>query len=161
MSLIDDEEWKDIWGFPKYRISSWGRVLSTMRNPDIGTTKIHVGKYKDKYHQSSLQRNKELTITHPISYYHKISEGWTTKDSPTTYRIQIPTHKLVMWHFRHIDNHPEDIGILMTEWLSLSHRVKELVTNGIQINHIDHDHKNNTLSKGKPGLDVIKVSNFS
>ena len=138
MSLIDDEEWKYTWGFPNYKISSWGRVQSL-----IGTPKIQKGKLNGSYHESSISRKKELAITHPIAHYHKISEGVEYK---TTFRIQITTHKLVMWHFRPIDNHPEDIGLSMTEWLSLSHRAREIIKHGLQINHKDHDPSNNKLS---------------
>ena len=156
-SLVDDEEWKPVWGFPGYEISSLGRCAShwKMRGGQysggnyidesytrfIGNQKIKNGR-KD-YVNVALRRPDGLQKSHPLSYYNKLSEG--IPDKVGMVRVSMPMHKLVMWHFNYLDDNPEQIGITTDEWLSMPWRAKEIIRQSLEINHIDHDHTNNRL----------------
>ena len=157
-SLLDDEEWKPIWGFPGYEISSYGRCVSHWKmdrrksqrcdgnyldesyNRFIGSKSSKIGK---NYISVNLRRPYGLEETHPLSYYNKLSEGKPDKGGMV--RTGLPIHKLVMWHFNYLDDNPEQIGITTDEWLSMPERAKEIIRQSLEINHIDHDHTNNRL----------------
>ena len=157
-SLLDDEEWKPIWGFPGYKISSYGRCVSHWKmdrrksqrcdgnyldesyNRFIGSKSSKIGK---NYISVNLRRPYGLEESHPLSYYNKLSEGKPDKGGMV--RTGLPIHKLVMWHFNYLDDNPEQIGITTDEWLSMPERAKEIIRQSLEINHIDHDHTNNRL----------------
>ena len=157
-SLLDDEEWKPIWGFPGYEISSYGRCVSHWKmdrrksqrcdgnyldesyNRFIGSRSSKIGK---NYISVNLRRPYGLEESHPLSYYNKLSEGKPDKGGMV--RTGLPIHKLVMWHFNYLDDNPEQIGITTDEWLSMPERAKEIIRQSLEINHIDHDHTNNRL----------------
>ena len=167
-SLVDDEQWKPIWGYPGYEVSDYGRVIShwKMRGGSkkgrishtdkdfvsidfsytrfIGTTESLNTTKKRGYIQVSLSRDKLLQESHPISHYNKLKEGEPTKFG--FYITTFPMHKLVMWHFSWLDYKPEQIGISKEEWLSMPERAKVIIRQSLEINHIDHDPTNNKLS---------------
>jgi|TARA_R110000744_G_scaffold369840_1_gene480259 hypothetical protein len=158
-SLVDDEEWKPIWGFPGYEISSYGRCVSHWKM-DRRKSQRCDGNYLDEsyarfigskpkktvgkdYVSVSLKRPYSLEKSHPLSYYNKLAEGKPDKNG--IIRTGLPMHKLVMWHFNYLDDEPEQIGITIDEWLSMPWRAKEIIRQSLEINHIDHDHDNNRL----------------
>jgi len=161
-SLVDDEEWKPIWGYPGYQISSHGRCVSHWKivgrgtgvptssklDPSytrfVGSPESKNTKKKRGYIQVHLGRDKSLQESHPISYYNKLKEGRPNKAG--MFVAKFPMHKLVMWHFNWIDDNPEQIGITTDEWLSMPERAKEIIRQSLEINHIDHDPTNNKLS---------------
>ena len=158
-SLVEDEEWKPIWGFPGYEISSLGRCVSHWKmdrrksrrcdgnyldesyNRFIGSQKIKDN--RKTYVTVALKRPDGLQESHPLSYYNKLPEG--KPDRVGIVRSYLPMHKLVMWHFNYLDDNPEQIGITTDEWLSMPWRAKEIIRQSLEINHIDHDHTNNRL----------------
>ena len=165
-SLVDNEKWKPIWGYPGYEVSNYGRVISHWKmdrrkgqradgnyiepsyirfigSPESKTPKKGKGK-KAGYVQVLLGRDKLLKESHPISHYNKIKEGEPTKFG--IYKAHFPMHKLVMWHFSWLDYKPEQIGISKEEWLSMPERAKVIIRQSLEINHIDHDPTNNKLS---------------
>tara|TARA_R110000744_G_scaffold61112_2_gene126407 strand:- start:47 stop:628 length:582 start_codon:yes stop_codon:yes gene_type:complete len=158
-SLVDDEEWEPIWGFPGYEISSYGGCVSHWKM-DRRKSQRCDGNYLDEsytrfigsspkknvglaYIAASLRRPYGLEESHPLSYYNKLSEG--KPDKVGMVRTRLPIHKLVMWHFNYLDNNTEQIGITTDEWLSMPERAKEIIRQSLEINHIDHDHTNNRL----------------
>ena len=151
-SLLGDEdelEWKPIWGFPNYFINTNGEVLS-QSNPNkpkiIGTEhKNGSGIYAPMTPCVSLSRDISLEKDYPLSHYNMFSKGQLKKNE-TVSNIKFYKHKLVMYHFRPLENHPEDIGITKEEWSVLPPRVIEIIKRSIQINHIDHNHGNCKLS---------------
>ena len=158
-SLVDDEEWKPIWGFPGYEISSYGRCVSHWKmdrrksqrcdgnyldesyNRFIGSQKTAYG--RKSYVAMALRRPDGLEESHPLSYYNKLSEG--KPDKVGMVRTYFLMHRLVMWHFNYLDDNPKQIGITIDEWLSMPWRAKEIIQQSLEINHIDHDHTNNRL----------------
>jgi hypothetical protein len=165
-SLVDNEKWKPIWGYPGYEVSNYGRVISHWKmigrgrgqpagykldpsytrfigSPESKTPKKGKGK-KAGYVQVLLGRDKLLKESHPISHYNKIKEGEPTKFG--IYKAHFPMHKLVMWHFSWLDYKPEQIGISKEEWLSMPERAKVIIRQSLEINHIDHNPTNNKLS---------------
>jgi hypothetical protein len=156
-SLIDNEEWKPVWGFPGYKISNHGRCISHWKMDRrkgqrcngnyidesytrfIGSSKCG----KDAYVQASLRRPDELQESYPLSHYNKLSEG--IPDKVGMVRVHMPIHKLVMWHFNYLDDNPEQIGITTDEWESMPDRAKVIIRQSMEINHIDHDVTNNRL----------------
>ena len=156
-SLIDDEKWKPVWGFPGYEISSYGRCAShwKMRGGQDGggnymdesytrfIGKKNVSGGSKDYITSHLRRPYGLEESHPLSYYNKLSEGKPDKGGMV--RVSMPIHKLVMWHFNYLDVNPEQIGITKDEWENMPERAKEIIRQSIEINHIDHNHSNNRL----------------
>ena len=137
-SLVDDEVWKPVWGFPGYEISNYGRCVS-----HCGNTKFVGAKTKEGYVQAFIRRPDGLEESHPLSYYNKLSEG--KKDKVGMVRVCMPMHKLVMWHFNYLDDNTEQIGITNDEWLSMPERAKTIIRQSLEINHIDHDGHNNRL----------------
>ena len=165
-SLIDNEKWEPVWGFPGYEISSYGRCVSHWKMKGgsgpmnikggqhsggnyidesyarfIGRKKVSGG--SKSYITAALRRPYGLEESHPLSYYNKLSEG--KPDKVGMVRTGLPIHKLVMWHFNYLDDNPEQIGITTDEWLSMPERAKEIIRQSLEINHIDHDHSNNRL----------------
>ena len=161
-SLVDDEKWKPIWGYPGYEVSDYGRVISRWKmdrrkgqradgnyiEPSysrfIGSPESKTVRKKTSYIQVPLGRDVTLQESHPISYYNKIREGRPTKFG--IWVAHFPMHKLVMWHFNWIDDNPEQIGISKEEWLSMPERAKVIIRQSLEINHIDHNPTNNKLS---------------
>ena len=161
-SLVDDEQWKPVWGFPGYEISSHGRCVSHWKmyrrkgqrcdgnyidesyTRFIGTPESKTTSRKRGYIIASLRRPYGLEESHPLSHYNKLSEG--IPDKVGMVRIGMPLHKLVMWHFNYLDDNPEQIGITTDEWESMPGRAKDIIRQSMEINHIDHDHYNNKLS---------------
>jgi hypothetical protein len=152
-SLVDDEQWKPVWGFPGYEISSHGRCVSHWKmrgGKDSGGNYIDesytrfIGSTKKDYVHGALRRPYGLEESHPLSHYNKLSEG--IPDKVGMVRIGMPLHKLVMWHFNYLDDNPEQIGITTDEWESMPGRAKDIIRQSMEINHIDHDHYNNKLS---------------
>ena len=154
MNLIDNEKWKDVWGFPGYEISSYGRCASHWKM-DRRKGRRCDGNYLDKsytrfigtiskdYKVAGLRRPDGLTVSHPLSHYNKLTEGIPDKGGMV--RVRMPMHKLVMWHFNYLDDNPEQIGITKDEWLSMPERARVIIRQSLEINHIDHDHYNNRL----------------
>ena len=161
-SLVDDEQWKPIWGYPGYEVSDYGRVISHWKmlgkglgkcdgkalDPSytrfVGNPESKTVRKKAGYIQVPLGRDITLQESHPISHYNKIKEG-----NPNKFGIWVakfPVHKLVMWHFNWIDDNPEQIGISKEEWLSMPERAKVIIRQSLEINHIDHNPTNNKLS---------------
>jgi hypothetical protein len=156
-SLIDDEEWKPVWGFPGYKISSHGRCISHWK---MDRRKGHRcdGNYIDEsytrfigsssksgtYVYTSLRRPNGLQESHPLSHYNKLSEG--LPDKVGMVRVSMPMHKLVMWHFNYLDDHPEQIGLTKDEWDNMPGRAKVIIRQSLEINHIDHDVTNNRIT---------------
>jgi len=162
-SLIDDEEWKPVWGFPGYDISNHGRCISHWKMDRrkagercngnyidesytrfIGTPESKNTSKKRGYIRTALRRPYGLEESHPLSYYNKLSEG--IPDRTGMVRVVMPMHKLVMWHFNYLDDNPEQIGITTDEWESMPERAKEIIRQSLEINHIDHNPTNNKLS---------------
>jgi|TARA_R110000822_G_scaffold3257_5_gene14583 hypothetical protein len=159
-SLVDDEQWKPVWGFPGYEISSYGRCVShwKMRGGKdsggnyidesytrfIGTPESKNTSKKRGYIKTTLRRPYGLEESHPLSHYNKLSEG--KPDWVGMVRVTMVVHKLVMWHFNYLDDNPEQIGITIDEWESMPERAKEIIRQSLEINHIDHDVTNNKLS---------------
>ena len=157
-SLVDDEQWKPVWGFTGYEISSHGRCISHWKMDrkkgqrcngnyiDESYTRFNGSSKsgKDAYVQASLRRPDGLQESHPLSYYNKLSEG--VPDKVGIVRVYMPMHKLVMWHFNYLDDNPEQIGITKDEWDSMPDRAKVIIRQSMEINHIDHDPTNNKLS---------------
>ena len=159
-SLVDDEEWKPVWGFPGYEISSYGRCAShwKMRGGKngggnyidesytrfIGTPESKNTSRKRGYIITYLRRPYGLEESHPLTHYNKLTEG--TPDRVGMVRVSMPMHKLVIWHFNYLDDNPEQIGITTDEWLSMPERAKEIIRQSLEINHIDHDPTNNKLN---------------
>jgi hypothetical protein len=161
-SLVDDERWKPIWGYPGYEVSDLGRVIShwkmkgegrgkcggTALDPSytrfVGTPEKGKSKKKRGYIQVPLGRDNTLQESHPISHYNKLKEGRPTKFGMWVAKFYV--HKLVMWHFNWLDDKPEQIGISKEEWLSMPERAKVIIRQSLEINHIDHDPTNNKLS---------------
>ena len=159
-SLVDDEQWKPVWGFPGYEISSYGRCAShwKMRGGKdsggnyidesytrfIGTPESKNTSKKRGYIKTTLRRPYGLEESHPLSHYNKLSEG--KPDWVGMVRVTMVVHKLVMWHFNYLDDNPEQIGITIDEWESMPERAKEIIRQSLEINHIDHDVTNNKLS---------------
>tara|TARA_Y100000310_G_scaffold295408_1_gene326696 strand:+ start:185 stop:754 length:570 start_codon:yes stop_codon:yes gene_type:complete len=154
-SLVDDEEWKPIWGFPGYEISSYGRCISHWKM-DRRKGQRCDGNFLDKsyirfiggtsnkgYIHVALRRPSGLEESHPLSYYNKLTEG--TVDKVGMKRSTMPVHKLVMWHFNYLDDNSEQIGITKDEWQSMPQRAKDIILQSMEINHIDHNHTNNRL----------------
>ena len=149
-SLVDDEVWKPVWGFPGYEISNYGRCVSHWKPHfkignkfDESYTKFVGAKTKEGYVQAFIRRPDGLEESHPLSYYNKLSEG--KKDKVGMVRVYMPIHKLVMWHFNYLDDNTEQIGITNDEWLSMPERAKTIIRQSLEINHIDHDGYNNRL----------------
>jgi hypothetical protein len=149
MNLIDNEKWKDVWGFPGYEISSYGRCVSHWKaiyrggnHLDKSYTRF-IGTINKDYQIAALRRPAGLTVSHPLSHYNKLTEG--IPDKVGMVRVVMPTHKLVMWHFNYLDDNPEQIGITKNEWLSMPERARVIIRQSLEINHIDHDHYNNRL----------------
>ena len=152
-SLIDDEEWKPVWGFPGYEISSHGRCASHWKGTrggyylDESYIRFIGGKVKSKKNQYvilALRRPYGLEESHPLTHYNKLTEG--TPDKVGMVRVSMPMHKLVIWHFNYLDDNPEQIGITTDEWWDMPERAKEIIRQSLEINHIDHDPTNNKLS---------------
>ena len=162
-SLVDDEEWKPVWGFPGYDISNHGRCISHWKMDRrkagercngnyidesytrfIGTPESKNTSKKRGYIRTALRRPYGLEESHPLSYYNKLSEG--IPDRTGMVRVVMPMHKLVMWHFNYLDDNPEQIGITTDEWESMPERAKEIIRQSLEINHIDHNPTNNKLS---------------
>ena len=161
-SLVDNERWKPIWGYPGYEVSDYGRVIShwKMRGgskkggvPNTGKdfnfidpsyTKFIGTKKKKDYVITTLGRDATLKESHPVSHYNKIKEGRPDKNG--IWYIRFPMHKLVMWHFNWLDDNPEQIGISKEEWLSMPERARVIIRQSLEINHIDHNPSNNKLS---------------
>jgi len=162
-SLIDDEEWKPVWGFPGYDISNHGRCISHWKMDRrkagercngnyidesytrfIGTPESKNTSKKRGYIRTALRRPYGLEESHPLSYYNKLSEG--IPDRTGMVRVVMPMHKLVMWHYNYLDDNPEQIGITTDEWESMPERAKEIIRQSLEINHIDHNPTNNKLS---------------
>jgi len=159
-SLVDDEQWKPVWGFPGYEISSHGRCVShwKMRGGKdsggnyidesytrfIGTPESKNTSKKRGYIRTALRRPYGLEESHPLSYYNKLSEG--KPDWVGMVRVTMLMHKLVIWHFNYLDDNPEQIGITTDEWESMPERAKEIIRQSLEINHIDHDVTNNRLN---------------
>tara|TARA_R110002096_G_scaffold424192_1_gene631899 strand:- start:70 stop:654 length:585 start_codon:yes stop_codon:yes gene_type:complete len=158
-SLVDNEEWKPIWGFPGYKISSYGRCVSHWKM-DRRKTQRCVGNYIDEsytrfigtkkvsggsqgYIIAALRRPYGLEESQPLSHYNKILEG--KPDYVGMVRVKMPIHKLVMWHFNYLDDNPELIGITTDEWLSMPERARVIIRQSLEINHIDHKRDNNRL----------------
>jgi hypothetical protein len=148
-SLVDNEVWKPVWGFPGYEISNYGRCVSHWKPHfkignkfDESYTKF-VGVKKRDYIQAVLRRPDGLEKSHSLSYYNKLTEG--KKDKVGMVRVYMPMHKLVMWHFNYLDDNPEQIGITNDEWLSIPERAKTIIRQSLEINHIDHHPANNRL----------------
>jgi len=158
-SLIDNEEWEPVWGFPGYEISSYGRCASHWKM-DRRKGQRCAGNYMDEsytrfigrkkvsggskgYITAALRRPYGLEESYPLSYYNKLSEG--IPDKVGMVRVPMPIHKLVMWHFNYLDDNPEQIGITTDEWENMPERAKEIIRQSLEINHIDHDHSNNRL----------------
>ena len=155
-SLIDDEDWKDVWGFPGYQVSNYGRCVSHWKGDKIiGFQKIGGGlrHYKSKNHNyrgyqhcaASLKRKLNLEETHPLSYYNKLPANPDRVDKKGNVLVYMPIHKLVMWHFNPLDKNPEQIGISKKEWKNLPERAKQIIRECMEINHIDHDQENNAV----------------
>ena len=156
-SLVDNEEWKPIWGFPGYKISSYGRCVSHWKMDRRKTQRCDgnyidesytrfigtVGKRSRDCKTAQLRRPYGLEESHPLSYYNKLSEG--KPDKLGVVRVGMPIHKLVMWHFNYLDDNPEQIGITTDEWLSMPERARVIIRQSLEINHIDHNHDNNRL----------------
>ena len=152
-SLVDNEEWKPMWGFPGYEISSYGRCAShwKMRGGvdsggnyiDESYTRFIGSKSKEGYVAAAIRRPYGLEKSHPLSYYNKLSEGKPDKGGMV--RVFMPIHKLVMWHFNYLEDNPEQIGITNNEWENMPERAKEIIRQSLEINHIDHDRSNNKL----------------
>ena len=170
-SLVDNERWKPIWGYPGYEVSDYGRVIShwkmrggskkgrvlnghsKARVPNTGKdfnfidpsyTKFIGTQKKKDYVLATLGRNNTLQESHPISHYNKIKEGEPNKHG--IWYTGFPIHKLVIWHFNWLDDNPEQIGISKEEWLSMPERARVIIRQSLEINHIDHNHANNKLS---------------
>ena len=156
-SLVDDEQWKPVWGFPGYEISSHGRCVShwKMRGGkdsggnyiDESYTRFIGGTTKSKkkpYMILALRRPYGLEESHPLTHYNKLTEG--TPDKVGMVRVYMPMHKLVIWHFNYLDDNPEQIGITTDEWWDMPERAKVIIRQSLEINHIDHDPTNNKLS---------------
>ena len=153
MNLIDNEKWKDVWGFPGYEISSYGRCASHWKMKggrggggnylDESYTRF-IGTINKDYQIAGLRRPDGLTVSHPLSHYNKLTEG--KPDKVGVVRVHFSIHKLVMWHFNYLDDNPEQIGITIDEWESMPERAKEIIRQSLEINHIDHDVTNNKLS---------------
>ena len=152
ISLVDDEQWKPLWGFPGYKISSYGRCVShwKMRGGSIsGGNYIDesytrfIGSTHRGYINASLRRPYGLEESHPLSHYNKLTEG--KPDRVGMVRVIIPIHKLVMWHFNYLDDNPEQIGITKDEWKSMPERARVIIRQSLEINHIDHNKTNNRL----------------
>ena len=162
-SLVDDEEWKPVWGFPGYDISNHGRCISHWKMDRrkagercngnyidesytrfIGTPESKNTSKKRGYIRTALRRPYGLEESHPLSYYNKLSEG--IPDRTGMVRVVMPMHKLVMWHYNYLDDNPEQIGITTDEWESMPERAKEIIRQSLEINHIDHNPTNNKLS---------------
>ena len=152
ISLVDDEQWKPLWGFPGYKISSYGRCVShwKMRGGSIsGGNYIDesytrfIGSTHRGYINASLRRPYGLEESHPLSHYNKLTEG--KPDGVGMVRVIIPIHKLVMWHFNYLDDNPEQIGITKDEWKSIPERARVIIRQSLEINHIDHNKTNNRL----------------
>ena len=155
-SLVDDEAWKPIWGFPGYDISSYGRCISHWKIDrrkgqrcngnyldESYSRFIGGGIDKEGYKRVSLRRPYGLEESHPLLYYNKLTEG--KPDKVGMVRVHVPMHKLVMWHFNYLNDNPEQIGITMDEWKSMPQRAKDIIMQSMEINHIDHDKTNNRL----------------
>jgi len=161
MNLIDDEKWKDVWGFPGYEISTYGRCASHWkmdrrkgRRCDgnyieesyirfIGSPESKNNRGKRGYIQLQLRRPDGLEVSHPLSHYNKLTEG--KPDGVGMVRVTMPMHKLVMWHFNYLGDNPEQIGITKDEWLSMPERARVIISQSLEINHIDHNPANNRL----------------
>ena len=162
ISLVDDEQWKPLWGFPGYKISTHGRCIShwKMRVDKrgkysggstydesyirfIGTQESRNHKGKRGYIIAKLRRQIELSKSYPLSHYNKLSEGKVDKHGIA--RVDFSLHKLVMWHFNYLDDNPEQIGITKEEWNSMPERARVIIRQSIEINHIDHNITNNRL----------------
>lgn len=153
ISLVDDEQWKPLWGFPGYKISTQGRCVShwKMKGGKYSGGNYHdesytrfIGKQKKcGYVQAILRRPYGLEESHPLTHYNKLTEG--KPDSVGMVRVMMPVHKLVMWHFNYLDDNPEQIGITKEEWNSMPERAKVIIRQSLEINHIDHDGTNNRL----------------
>jgi len=156
-SPVDDEQWKPVWGFPGYEISSHGRCAShwKMRGGkdsggnyiDKSYTRFIGGTAKSKkkpYMMLHLRRPYGLEESHPLTHYNKLTEG--KPDGVGVVRVTMPMHKLVIWHFNYLDDNPEQIGITTDEWWDMPERAKEIIRQSLEINHIDHDPTNNKLS---------------
>ena len=161
-SLVDNEQWKPVWGFPGYEISSYGRCASHWKMKGGGTG-ICGGNYIDEsytrfigtpeskntskkrgYIRTALRRPYGLEESHPLSYYNKLTEG--KPDKVGMVRVTMLMHKLVMWHFNYLDDNTEQIGITTDEWESMPERAKDIIIQSMEINHIDHDVTNNRLN---------------
>ena len=160
-SLIDDEEWKPVWGFPGYEISDHGRCISHWkmdrrkgRRCDgnyidesyarfIGTPESKNSNKKRGYIITSLRRPYGLEESHPLTHYNKLTEG--KPDKVGMVRVNMSIHKLVMWHFNYLDDNPEQIGITTGEWESMPERAKAIIRQSLEINHMDHNVTNNRL----------------
>ena len=155
ISLVDDEQWKPLWGFPGYEISTHGRCVSHWKMDrrkgqrcdgnyiDESYTRFIGTQKKCGYLQATLRRPYGLEESHPLSHYNKLSEG--KPDSVGMVRVKMPVHKLVMWHFNYLDDNPEQIGITKEEWDSMPERARVIIRQSLEINHIDHDGMNNRL----------------
>ena len=153
-SLVDNEKWKSVWGFPGYEISSYGRCVSHWKMDrrkgqrcdgnyiDESYTRF-IGTTKKGYVTTALRRPYGLEKSHPLTHYNKLTEG--KPDWGGIVRVHMVVHKLVMWHFNYLDDNPEQIGITTDEWESMPERAKEIIRQSLEINHINHDKSNNRL----------------
>ena len=124
-SLLGDKnelEWKPIWGFPNYYINTNGEVLSQVianKPKKVGTVhKNGSGKYAPITPCVTLTRDASLEKDYPLSEFYTgvFSEGVKKGDGKKV-KFKIYKHKLVMYHFRPLEEHTEDIGITKEEWL--------------------------------------------
>ena len=155
-SLIDNEDWKDVWGFPGYRVSNYGRCASYWKGNKIIDFQKMIGglrQYKAKNHNyrgyqhcaAMLKRKLYLEETYPISYYNKLPANPDRVTNSGFISVYMPMHKLVMWHFNPLEENPQQIGISKKEWESMPERARQIIMQCMEINHIDHNQENNAV----------------
>lgn len=59
---IDEERWRDIFDFPGYKISDWGKVMSEKTNSLITPTKKATGYYMVGLMKSGIQTKRSLPL---------------------------------------------------------------------------------------------------